>query len=383
MKKILITAILVNTLILLTLSNIAKADHNGTEHKFNGISFSANGSENYQVLETDLVENKLTKFVDKQLENQDKTGLVSYIVYTNGKIVINKNNWNDEIVKNNGMLRSNSMGKSLIAYVTGHAVCKYGLNLNKKLDDWVVIDNTLYEDNTLLQVLNMTSGDHNIVGEKKFRGDGFINGEKHKQVNNKTVAYNMIHFKNTNKEKENSPYNYSALSTMVAINYVIHKIGVDNYEKFLTEIFTDHVGVKNKVHFQKISWSKQDDDKGNSRYTFFATAEDYIRIANTLVKDYNSDTCIGDYLRTIYENRVNKNHKDYASKGVAAYTKQYGGQFHMGLIGMNDKVIFGLDGAGGQQIVIDMNSGTIVYVGSLDRHYNWKKLVYNVMKKGL
>ena len=64
MKKLLITAILVNTLILLTLSNIAKADHNGTEHKFNGISFSANGSENYQVLETDLVENKLSKFVD-------------------------------------------------------------------------------------------------------------------------------------------------------------------------------------------------------------------------------------------------------------------------------------------------------------------------------
>ena len=383
MKKLLITAILVNTLILLTLSNIAKANHKGTEHIFNGISFSAKGSENYQVLETDLVENKLSKFVDKQLENQDKTGLASYILYTDGKIVINKSNWNDEIIKNKGLLRSNSMGKSLIAYVTGHAVCKYGLNLNKKLDDWVVIDNTLYEDNTLLQVLNMTSGDHNIVGEKKFRGDGFINGEKHKQVNNKTVAYNMIHFKNTNKEEENSPYNYSALSTMVAINYVIHKIGVDNYEKFLSEIFTDHVGVKDTVHFQKISWSKQDNDKGNSRYTFFATAEDYIRIANTLVKDYNSDTCIGDYLRTIYENRVNKNHKDYASKGVAAYTKQYGGQFHMGLIGMKDRVIFGLDGAGGQQIVIDMNSGTVIYVGSLDRHYNWKKLVYNVMKKGL
>ena len=383
MKKLLITTILVNTLILLTLSNIAKADHKGTEHIFNGISFSAKGSENYQVLETDLVENKLSKFVDKQLENQDKTGLASYILYTDGKIVINKSNWNDEIIKNKGLLRSNSMGKSLIAYVTGHAVCKYGLNLNKKLDDWVVIDNTLYEDNTLLQVLNMTSGDHNIVGEKNFRGDGYIKGEKHKQVNSKTVAWNMQYFKNTNKEEENSPYNYSALSTMVAINYVIHKIGVDNYEKFLTEIFTDHVGVKDTVHFQKISWSKQDDDKGNSRYTFFATAEDYIRIANTLVKDYNSDTCIGDYLRTIYENRVNKNHKDYASKGVAAYTKQYGGQFHMGLIGMKDRVIFGLDGAGGQQIVIDMNSGTVIYVGSLDKHYNWKKIVYNVMKKGL
>ncbi|BCU99178.1 MAG: hypothetical protein CM15mV25_1830 [uncultured marine virus] len=39
---------------------------------------------------------------------------------------------------------------------------------------------------------------------------------------------------------------------MVAINYVIHKIGVDNYEKFLSEIFTDHVGVKTKYTFKNI-----------------------------------------------------------------------------------------------------------------------------------
>ena len=69
MKKILITAILVNTLILLTLSNIAKADHKGTEHIFNGISFSAKGSENYQVLETDLVENKFDQIKDELSED--------------------------------------------------------------------------------------------------------------------------------------------------------------------------------------------------------------------------------------------------------------------------------------------------------------------------
>ena len=386
MKKYITFIITLCTILWFGLSNLANAHHKGVEHKFNGISFSAKGSENYQVLETDLVENKLSKFVDKQLENQDKTGLASYIVYIDGKIVINKKNHSDDIIKNKGLLRSNSMGKSLISYVTGHAVCKYGLNLNKKLDDWAVIDNTLYADNTLLQVLNMTSGDHNILGERKFRGDGYINGERHKKVNNKTVAWNMQYFKNTNKEKKNSPYNYNAMSTMVAINYVIHKIGIDNYEKFLTEIFTDHVGVKNDVHFNKISWSKQDDDKGNSRYTFFATADDYVRIGKTLYNDYNSDSCIGDYLRTIYENRVKKNHpKDdiILNKHSAAATYEYGGQFHLSFKGMKNKVIFALDGYGGQQLVIDMENGTIIHVGAIDEHYNWKKIVYNVMKKGL
>ncbi len=42
-----------------------------------------------------------------------------------------------------------------------------------------------------------------------------------------------------------------------------------------------------------------------------------------------------------------------------------------------------MDGAGGQQILMDMENGRVVMVASIDQHYNWKKIVYNVMKKGL
>ena len=67
------------------------------------------------------------------------------------------------------------MGKSLISYVVGHAVCKgYIDNVNVKLNDWIVLNDTLYADNTLLQVLNMTSGDQDYIGEKKFKGDGIL-----------------------------------------------------------------------------------------------------------------------------------------------------------------------------------------------------------------
>ena len=140
---------------LLLWFGIANSDHKTDEQYFNGISNSAPGSDNYQKLETELVDNKLSQYVQKQLDNRDKTGLVNYLLYENSKIVINKKNYNDAIRKNKNTLLSNSVGKSMISYVVGHASCKYGINLNTKMNDWVAISDTLYADNTLLQTLNM------------------------------------------------------------------------------------------------------------------------------------------------------------------------------------------------------------------------------------
>ena len=367
------------TILTLILNTNAYSTHKPEEQYFSGNNYSVPGSDNYQKLETELVDNKLSQYVQKQLDNRDKTGLVNYLLYENGKIVINKKNYNDVIKKNKNVLRSNSMGKSMISYVTGHAVCKYGIDLNTKMNDWAVLNNTLYADNTLSQVLNMTSGDHNYIGEKKFKGDGYFKGNKKKVINNKTVFDSMQWFQGTKKKKENSPYNYSAMSTHVAINYAIHKVGIDNYQKLLTEIFTDHVGVKNTIHFSKTSWSPKDIQYGSARYSFFATSEDYLRVAKTIMNDYHSDSCIGGYLRNIYDNRVDKKKKQDDTKSVFAYTKQYGGQFHMSLKG-TENVIFAMDGYAGQQVLIDMTSGRIVIVHTIDRHYNWQKIVYKVIK---
>ena len=365
---------------IIFLNSNSYSDHKEEEQKFTGISYSAPGNSNYKKLETELVNNKLSKYVQKQLDNRDKTGLVNYLLFENGKIVINKKNFNDQIKKNKNLLRSNSMGKSMTSYVVGHAVCKgYIESVNQKLNDWIVLSDTLYADNTLLQVLNMTSGDHEFIGEKKYDDDGLFKGENNKKINKRTVAESMLWFKGTKKKEENSPYNYSAMSTHVAINYAIYRAG-KNYEKLLKDIFTDHVGVKDAVHFMKVSWSQKDIEKGSQRYTFFATSEDYLRIAKTIMKDYKSDSCIGDYLRTIYENRVDKKKKEYGSnKGVALYSRQYGGQFHFPKVGNN--VVFGMDGYAGQQVIIDITKGRIVIIHTIDQHYNWKKIALNVIKQ--
>ena len=55
-------------------------------------------------------------------------------------------------------------------------------------------------------------------------------------------------------------------------------------------------------------------------------------------------------------------------------------------IGMYDdktlkKKILGMDGFGGQQVIIDFDSGRIIVVHSLDGHYNWKKIVHKKLKQ--
>ena len=40
-----------------------------------------------------------------------------------------------------------------------------------------------------------------------------------------------------------------------------------------------------------------------------------------------------------------------------------------------------MDGFGGQQLIIDFDSGRIIVVHSLDTHYNWKKIVLQKLKQ--
>ena len=59
------------------------------------------------------------------------------------------------------------MGKSLVSYVTGHAICEgYISSVDEKLTGWDIIENTLFDNQVLIDLLNMQAGDQNYVGER-------------------------------------------------------------------------------------------------------------------------------------------------------------------------------------------------------------------------
>ncbi len=381
MKKI----VLIFILSILILSP-TYAKHQYEEYSFSAFwNYIVTGSDNYYQFQSDLIQDK---DVIKEIKNKKKTRLVSYLLFEDGKIKIDEHDLPSIIQAHNGLLPSHSMGKSLVSYVTGYAICEgYIDNVDVKLDDWSTIRGTLYEGQKLIDLLNMRAGDQKIIGEKKFNTDNKIKDNRDLNVNVYPIKDIMkLDILQTTK-KSKPVYNYNALATNTIMNYTIFKVG-DDYQKLLNKVFKEDARIKNSVFFHKTIRSRyKNQAKGEyGRYSFYADRYDYLRIAKSIMDHWNNDTCVGKYLKTVYDRRINKNKKSYDGDrsgqfDVAMYTKKYGGQFHFNIIGLSKKKILGMSGFGGQNIIIDFEKERIIVVNSRDRHYNWKKIVLKKLKQ--
>ena len=96
------------------------------------------------------------EYIKKQMQ---QTALLSYLLYEDGKIVIDEITPKDrfgDMFTNSSRYHSQSMGKTLVSYVTGHAICKgYIKSIDSRLDDWAILENTLYHNQKLINLLNI------------------------------------------------------------------------------------------------------------------------------------------------------------------------------------------------------------------------------------
>ena len=372
---------------LLLFTNIANAKKNKNTWDYPLLAFDkfeTKGSQDFYKFQSNL---RKDKDVLKEIKNNKETGLISYLLFEDNKIVIDESDipievQGDRII--DGLLPSHSMGKSLVSYVTGHAICEgYISSVDERLTGWDVIENTLYEDQVLIDLLNMAAGDQEYIGERlRPREDNFL---KRSKVNGNLIPLKRIMELDLLNSKKSKPvYNYSALTTHVIMNYVIYKTD-DDWQKLLNKVFNEHVKVKNSVYFTKTPkvgrYEKLVGYEQTGRYSFYATRYDYLRIAKTIMEDWNNDTCAGKYLKTIYERRIAKADNVKDPDDVGLYTEKYGGQFHFDIFGLKKtRKILGMSGFAGQQILIDVDNKKIIVVNSLYRNYNWKKIVYKKIK---
>ena len=80
-------------------------------------------------------------------------------MYVDGQIVIDEITPKDrfgKIFKNNTLYVSNSVGKSIMSYVY-HAVCRGYVNGIYQTMNWDILENTLYENQPIINILNMAS----------------------------------------------------------------------------------------------------------------------------------------------------------------------------------------------------------------------------------
>jgi len=296
------------------------------------------------------------EYVIKQL---NKTSMISYLMYEDGEIVIDEITPKDRfghLFTNETLWVSNSAGKSIMSYVYGHAVCRGHVDGIHQTMNWDILENTLYEGQPIINILNMAPGDKKV---------------KIKRNINMSSLESLLKTEYKNVKATKSKYNYNNVNTNLIASYPLYKMGLNEYEKMLNEIFADKIGIEHNVVFYKPR--EAGEDEASVTYGMHISRYDYLRIAIAMLNDWNNNTCEGQYLKSLYENKIKKN-EDYRNKNEAfSKPKYYAGQFHT----FKNKKIFVLDGYGGQTISIDFDNNTIISTLAIHRDFNWMKLVHS------
>jgi len=341
-----------------------------------GYKFKVKASKNYKKFNFNL---KKDDFVNKQL---NETAMLSYLMYDNGNITIDEITPEErfgKIFKNNTQYISNSVGKSLISYITGHAICKgYISGINHRLNDWSVLENTLFYDQPIINLLNMSSGSQNYANPVYglLGSDRWVNSVSVQSIMKKELK---------NSEVARLRYNYSNLDTNIVASYVLYKMGHKEFKNLLNEILVDKAGIENDVWlFKQVPSSKE----ATLTYSYYASRYDYLRIAVAMLEDWNKNTCEGQYLKSLFENRIKKiDPSDPTAWTLVSLsddgwgsTSTYGGQFHMDITEMEGRPIFVMDGYGGQSHNIDFENNKIISIMAIHRDYDWMKLVHQKLK---
>ena len=318
------------------------------------------------------------KVVEKQMQ---KTALLSYLLYEDGKIVIDEISSKDKFGKvftNETKFQSQSVGKSFASYILGHAICKgYVDSIDSQLNDWPILKDTLYHNQKFIDLINMKAGDEKYFTEGM--GNTFANSSSQYSVTNRTISSVMKKELKDSKKSKNK-WSYNNLLPHLILNYLIFKTGEDDFQSLLDDIFRKKVGIEYEtilVMGEQATYSNK-----STTSTFLTTRYDYLRVARAMLQDWQNDTCEGKYLKSIFERKVKKNYEYSDKKHAFTNTKSYGGFFHLEPSGMKKRHIFVMDGYGGQTLLIDFDKGRIVTTLAVHRNFNWMKIAHSVIKKG-
>ena len=321
-----------------------------------------------------------SNFLQKQLSEKS---ILSYLFYENKSIIYDglpPEGRFSTTIDDTTKFPSHSIGKSIVSYLVGNAICEgYIDNLDQDLTDWPLMNNTLYSQQPLIDILNMNARDHHVVTESQ----GMIKSGRWFNANYSLDALVKSDLIGTTPNKSKK-FNYNGLATNIALNYTIYKTAGD-WDKFLSKIFNEKVKIQNSVMFIKHNgYGKPDHTRG--WYYFFASKYDYLRLARAMMTDWQSDNCVGKYLKKLQNRSIRNGMQRSAgtlrSPHMDIKSYKYGGFFYMDFPSMRNRNIFGMSGYGGQDIFIDMDQSRIIVINAATTNYDWIELGYNAIRYG-
>lgn len=315
--------------------------------------------------------------------------LLSYLYYENGSIRYDGLPPRDRFsrpVSNDTLFFTHSTGKSIVSYIVGHAICEGYISSADEIIDWPLMANTVYDGQSLQDLLNMSAGDSHVVTNGASRVVGA--GTHHRDMGIDTIANYL-----QGTERRGGGVFYNNVLTDIIASYVAYRAG-DNYERLLRRVFQDKIRIGNDVYFElhrrTPTEGRQSPYYGKlqtrASYSFLMTREDFLRVAVAMMQDYQQQTCVGQYLRNAQNQAVRwpkyRPGNDNAQLWLHNYAADYGSQFYFDFHGIRSRNIIATEGYNGQNIMIDLDNSRIVVTNSAATGWDQRTFVLNVIRDG-
>ena len=318
----------------------------GSRSKFNNIKIQP--ANDIKSLTKKLIENKNTKKIDKIIK---KKSLLSVLYFDGENIVVDKKS---EKIKNDTKLYSMSISKSFLSYILGNAICDGHIkSLDDKISKYVPeAKGTLYENSTFKELINMAAGDINFASRKAGSAKFFYAADIDQR---KTTAKDYL-LSSSGIKISKKTFNYNNFIADLVARAI--DVSVPGGLKNLYQDFANKSGTSSEIFYLT-------DDNGWPllHAYFYANREDFLRLGIQISKDWNSNSCIGNYLNGIEKMKI-KTDKDQNS--------DYSGYFWYD---QNNKSRHAqLRGHGGQRIHIDIEKGSVLIYHSITGDYDNKSI---------
>ena len=305
-----------------------------------------------KTLNKELIENKNTKKIDKNIKNKS---LLSVLYFDGQKIVVDKKS---EKIQDNTKLYSFSISKSFVSYILGNAICNGDIkSLDDKISDYVPeTKGTLYENSTFKDLINMKAGDTNFASRKAGSATFIYAGDiARKKTTVKDYLISSSNLKTTEKV-----FNYNNFLTDLVAKAI--DLQVSGGLKKSYESFANKAGTSSEMFFLT-------DDNGWPilHAWFYATREDFLKLGIQISNDWNSNTCIGDYLKNIESMRGKSDNKNSEYSGYFWFNKKTKSRHAQ------------MRGHGSQYIHIDLEKNRVLTYHSITGDYD-NKSIWNLLK---
>ena len=117
------------------------------------------------------------------------------------------------------------------------------------------------------------------------------------------------------------------------------------------------------------------------RFLFCCNALGWPRTLISMLEDWQNDTCVGKYLKELYERSVSGLPGGRTWLNESTFRRyNYGGYFYMDVRGAGRNV-YGMSGYGGQNFFVNFDTGTIVIAQAVHQDYDLSTLIFDAISE--